>query len=447
MNPVKQFFKMKRDLYARQYQEINRLKDRDALDDFFNRRLTELLWHAYNHNTYYRPEFERIGLVDGDSMDLSRFSDIPVLTKSLIRSNQRELLSDDHQMRRCYQTSSGGSTGEPIRLVHDEVYARWNAATNYYYYKNVLGIEEPKVKKVLLWGSERDLIKGSVGLRAKAINRLSNTVFLNSYRMSEPDVERYITFINSFKPEIVRGYAGALYELCRYAQTKKRPLHTPKVVVGAAESLSEPMRETIESSFGTKVYNFYGSREVSTLAGECGDGLMHPFMFWTLIEVLDQYDRPVRDGESGRIVLTNLFEYSMPLIRYDIGDMAIPGPDRCSCGLMLPTLREISGRVIEHFLLRDGTTVLGEYVISLLGVEHNSGEIDRFQIIQEDYERIRILAVARDGISEGYKREIDEKIRYIMGPECQIAWEIVEEIPKTSSGKYLYTKSLVWNRE
>ena len=109
MNPVKQFFfKMKRDLYARQYQEINRLKDRDALDDFFNRRLTELLWHAYNHNTYYRPEFERIGLVDGDSMDLSRFSDIPVLTKSLIRSNQRELLSDDHQMRGCYRTSSGG---------------------------------------------------------------------------------------------------------------------------------------------------------------------------------------------------------------------------------------------------------------------------------------------------------------------------------------------------
>ena len=92
------------------------------------------------------------------------------------------------------------------------------------------------------------------------------------------------------------------------------------------------MRADIEEAFGTKVYNFYGSREVSNLAGECKKGLMHTFDFWNYLEVLDDNNQPVKEGEEGKVVVTNLVNYSMPLIRYEIGDLALRGPAQCTCG-------------------------------------------------------------------------------------------------------------------
>ena len=436
-------FKMRKNQFEEEYLTIANLSE-NTLGKYLKQRQNDLFLHAYKHNRYYHRIFKQIGLIQDGKVDFSRIPDIPLLTKDIIRKNQQDLISDDYQTRKWFYNSSGGSTGEPIRLIQDDVYLRWRNATNYYYYKNVLGIEEPTVKKILLWGSERDLFKGSIGFRAKIQNWLSNTVLLNSFRMTEQDIERYINTINSFKPEIVRGYAGSLYELCRYAERNKLPLYTPKVVVSAAESLSDTMRETIQSNFGTKVYNFYGSREVSNLAGECKEGLMHPFMFWNYQEILDQRNQPVKEGEEGRVIVTNLFNYSMPIIRYEIGDMAILGPEKCSCGVILPSFRKVTGRITEHFIQSNGTTVPAEYFIHLLGVVCNKGEIEKFQVVQEDYDKIRIAAVTGKELPDHYRHDIDAKIRLVMGEECKIEWDFVDDIPKTASGKYLYTKSMVW---
>ncbi len=434
-------FRMVRRKFETEYLEIASLSDKGALNEFTEQKRNQLFLHAYKHNSYYHRIFKQISLIQNEEVDPSKIPDIPILTKDIIRKNHTELISDDYQTRKWFYNSSGGSTGEPIRLVQDDVYLRWRNATNYYYYKNILGTEEPAVKKVLLWGSERDLFKGSIGFKAKIQNRLSNTVFLNSFRMTEQDIERYINTINSFKPEIVRGYAGSLYELCRYAERKKLPLYTPKIVVSAAESLSDMMRETIQSNFGTKVYNFYGSREVSNLAGECREGLMHPFMFWNHQEVLDNHNLPVKEGEEGRVIVTNLFNYSMPLIRYEIGDMAILGPEKCSCGSILPTFKKITGRTTDHFVLKNGTTIHGEYFTHLFYLKD---WVEKFQVIQEDYETVRILLVPSSEENQKDKKTIEAKIRLIMGSESKVVWDIVDDIPKTPSGKYLYTKSMVW---
>jgi phenylacetate-CoA ligase len=134
----------------------------------------------------------------------------------------------------------------------------------------------------------------------------------------------------------------------------------------------------------------------------------------------------------------------MPIIRYEIGDMAIRGPEKCSCGLSLPTFREVTGRITEHFIMNNGTMVPAEYFIHLLGVVCNRGEIEKFQVIQEEYDMIRILAVPRSGVSDEYRGNIEAKIRLVMGQGCKIKWDFVDDIPKTPNGKYMYTKSLVW---
>lgn len=431
--------------FKKEYLEISALSDRDSLYNFITQKRNDLYLHAYTHSRYYHEIFQQIGVVRDGTVDLSRTTEIPILTKDIIRKHHQDLISDDYQTRKWFYNSSGGSTGEPIRLIQDDIYSKWATATNYFYFKNILKIDEPTVKKVVLWGSERDLFTGSTSYKIKIAHWIHNTVFLNSFRMTGTDIENYIHTINSFKPEIVRGYAGSLFELCKYAEQKKLSIYSPKMVVSAAENLSDIMRNVIESNFGTKVYNFYGSREIGNLAGECNDGYLHHFAFWNYLEVLDNDNQPVREGEEGKVVVTNLFNYSMPLIRYEIGDMAILGPEHCSCGYVLPTLKKVTGRITEHFILKNGTTVPAEFFIHLLGVVCYDGrQFNKFQVIQEDYTVIRINVVTQKEILDQYKNEVDAKIRVVMGPECKIIWNIVEDIPKTSSGKYLYTKSLVW---
>jgi phenylacetate-CoA ligase len=262
--------------------------------------------------------------------------------------------------------------------------------------------------------------------------------------MTEQDIEQYIRTINSFKPELIRGYAGSLFELCRYAEKKKISLYHPKIVVSAAENLNDTMRNVIESNFGTKVYDVYGSREVSTEAGECKDGLLHITLFWNYLEVLDKNNQPVREGEEGRVVVTNLYNYSMPLIRYDIGDMATLGPEICSCGQVLPTLKKVNGRIVQQFILKNGTIVDAGFFMFLLNNVSEEAGIEKWQVIQEDYDKIRIKVVIRGEIADQFKNDVDKRIRVGMGSECKIIWDIVDDIPKTPSGKFMNTQSLIW---
>lgn len=431
--------------YDIEYSILKNIKSNSDLIHFQKKYLSNLLLHAYEKVPYYHNLLKKYEIVLDGTVDLSKFHDIPLLTKEIIRSNSQDLISTDISNRKWYYNSSGGSTGEPIKLIQDDLYLKWRNATNYYYFKNILDIEEPTAKKILLWGSERDLFKGSIGIKAKVTNWLSNTIFLNSFKTTDADFNTFIKVINSYKPEIVRGYAGSLYDLCRYAEQNKVPLFSPKIVVSAAENLSDTMRNYIESNFKTKVYDFYGSREVSNLAGECKEGLLHPFLFWNYLEVLDNDNQPINEGEEGRVVVTNLFNYSMPLIRYEIGDMAIRGPEKCSCGNILPTLEKVTGRITDHFWLKNGRMVPAEFFIHLFGVVcYRMGGFEKFQVIQEEYDQLRIKIVTRKELSHQYKNSVNEKIQQVMGSECKIIWENVDEIPKTSSGKYQYTQSMVW---
>jgi len=424
---------------SKEYRELRDIRTASDLQEFRERHLRALLLHAYKRVPYYRRILGEDRLIQNGSVDLSKFDQIPLLTKDLLRRFGDDLISADYTTRRWYYNTSGGSTGEPVRFMQDDTFQKRAAAMEYYYYKHMLDIEEPVAKRVILWGSERDIFEGGIGAKAKAVNWLTHVVFLNSFWMSQRDIERYIAKINSYQPELIRGYAASLFEVCRYAASKNLPLYSPKAVVSSAEALTDEMRQVIESGFNTTVYNFYGSREAAGLIGECSEGSMHIFSFLQHLEVLNDDNQAVKNGEEGRVVVTNLHNYSMPLIRYEIGDMAIQGDEVCPCGSILPTLKKVTGRVTDHFVTNNETLIHGEYFTHLF---YFRDAIKRFQVIQEDYDRIKILLVLSNGLSETEKEDIEHKIRLAIG-QCTVIWEIVDDIPKSPSGKYLYTKSLV----
>jgi phenylacetate-CoA ligase len=104
----------------------------------------------------------------------------------------------------------------------------------------------------------------------------------------------------------------------------------------------------------------------------------------------------------------------------------------------LPTLRRITGRITDHFKRNDGSIIHGEYFTHLFYLKD---WVTSFQIIQEDYEKIRIVIVKKNEINPADTSEIEMKIRLVLGKNCTIVWDLVDQIPKTKTGKYLFTKS------
>lgn len=430
-----------------EYSKISSINEKLNLLEFQENYLKKLLLHAYSNVPYYNRVFNEIDLINDGRVDLSKFNKISILTKDIIRKHYKELISKDYTSRNWYYKETGGSTGEPIRIVQDDIYNNWRNASEHYYYANMLSIDEFGSKKIIIWGSLEDLFQDNAGIKSKISNWIKNTKFLNCLKMNEDDMERYVRIINSYKPDLIRSYSGSLYELCRYIEKKNLTIYSPKIIIGTAETLTPEMRQKIETIFGKKLYNFYGAREVSSIAGECKEGLLHIFSFYNLVETLDSKNQPVKKGGEGLVIVTNLHNYSMPLIRYEISDMAVPGPNMCKCGNILPNFENVTGRVIDFFIKADGTTISPIFFMIIFMGFYEKRFFKKFQIIQEDYKKIRILIVPENSKDILYKKDIEEKIRLMMGYDCKINWEFVDDIPKSKSGKYIYIKSLIWGRK
>jgi phenylacetate-CoA ligase len=265
-------------------------------------------------------------------------------------------------------------------------------------------------------------------------------VFLNTFRVSEQGWRDYVETINRYRPHFIKGYAGSLYEIARVVRRHKLSVHRPKFLYSSAEMLRDFMRRDIEDAFGAKVYDFYGSREVGPIAGECDEGRRHIFTFNNHVEIVDHAGGPLPEGESGRILVTNLHNYSMPLIRYEIGDIGSMSTSLCPCGSQLPHLIELKGRITDHFKRRDGTLIHGEYFTHLF---YFRPWIKEFQVNQLAHDHVQICVIKVSSPQAAEIGEIEAKIRLVMGDDCRVSWEYVDTVPRTPQGKHLFTRCMV----
>jgi len=426
--------------FKQQYDEIAGANTTDRILELQTRYLIRLLRHAYEFVPYYHRILTEVGVIRGQTVDLSLFNRIPLLTKNIIREAKQDLYSTEKGNRKWYYNSSGGSTGEPVRFIQDDLYTRWGEAVNLYWYQSMPGINNQDAKKVILWGSSHDLQKGGQGWGAALYNWRTNSKFLNSFKMNEQVMRRYIDIINRFRPDIVRGYTDSLTALAAYALQTHQKVYSPRLVVSSANLLTVEKRNTIESGFGAPVFDFYGSRETSNIAGQCRMGLMHILTYQNLVEILDAENHPVEENENGKVVATCLHNYSMPIIRYEIGDIATRGPARGVCGSPLPTISGIKGRISEHFYKKDGSIIYPGY---FNGLFYLKDWVKAYQIVQEDYLRITVFIVVNGSVNETEKADIERQMKIPMDIGCVVQWQIVDAIPPTASGKYLYTISKI----
>ena len=416
--------------FYRDYTKRINMMAYDDLLSISHGHLAELLAFVKEHNEYY----------SGLLLDRDGFESLPVLTKETIRQ-QFERLQSVPQGPRPYKNSSGGSTGRPTTLIQDASYSSWSNATQGYYFREFLGVGMNTVKNVWLWGSERDSLRlRELRFRSRVAGFLTNRIFLNTFDVDERRWLEYIEVIRRYRPHYVAGYAGSLYQIARVAREHNIRLHQPYFVYSSAELLRDFMRSEIEEQFNAKVYDYYGSREVGAIAGECVQGNRHVFAMNNLVEVFGDDDRPVVDDLEGRLIVTNLHNYSFPMIRYEIGDTGALDPQPCTCGSALPVIKQLSGRVTDHFILESGKLVHGEFITHLF---YFRDWVDQFQVDQIDYDRLRIRIVCRDVVNENDIRDITQSIRFVMGPSCKLEYEYVDSIDKSPQGKFLFTRRLI----
>lgn len=406
-------------------------------------KLNRLINHAIDLVPFYKEFYSNNELIRNGKVELrsiGELSKLPMLTKKHIQENGALFMSKDAPSRKPYKNTSGGSTGSPITVYQDQHYGQ-TAAGLFLFIKSLRGID-PFGYTAYLWGAHRDLYGSKNSIQGKLKDFANNIKKFNAARLDLEEVDTFIQHINTKKPELIVAYAQSIYELAKIVKEKNIKVVPQKAIHTGAGKLYEYMREEIEDAFQCKVFDHYGGREFGAVATECTshDGL-HILTDEKVVEIVDENGEHILE-EEGDVLVTTLNNYSMPLIRYNVGDRAIMQEySKCSCGVTYPKLRNIVGRTANNFKLKSGGFVSGEYLT--LTFNFIPGVV-KFQIRQKSLDQIDILLVVDEAYdAPSVESEKRKKLESLFGKDINVEFKYMEEIPLTSTGKHLFTISEV----
>jgi phenylacetate-CoA ligase len=202
-----------------------------------------------------------------------------------------------------------------------------------------------------------------------------------------------------------------------------------KAVFSSAEHLSGGMRAAISRSFGCPVRDRYGAIETGSIAWECEKGSMHIYDS-VLAEVVDDAGRPLGPGKAGNLVVTPLWRYSMPFIRYVIGDRASLGRG-CACGRGLPVLASLDGRRDQQVVLPSGR----RYIAAAIGARLRQFGLLQFQAVQEERGKLRLVLIPLPGRPRPEKSSVRAEVQSILPEPMEIEVEFAERPERSPRGK------------
>lgn len=368
----------------------------DQLEQISMRRLRRFLRHAFAHVPHYSEAARERGFGPNDFQTWQDLSLLPVLHKRDIREQPRKLQATSGPSRSVRPNHTGGSTSEPLRFLQDRGYRDHGRANR----DRLFGWSGAEAGHPIafLWGSPPDATEHE-GTRGRLMDRWKrNWLWINTYTMTEESLRSSCEELARFGPELVVAYRSSAVLFARFML--REGLDPPPSLRGlqsSAEVLTAGDRRLLQEAFGCDVFDRYGCRETGVVAHECeAHAGLHTFPTLNIVEVVDSDDRPVPDGCSGRVLITNLTNYAMPFIRYEVGDLGVTaaGDEPCPCGRSTPRLETILGRSWDTIVTPSGRMVCGgffeDYVL-------DSDCIEQFQVVQESLHHLRIDLVPRPG--------------------------------------------------
>jgi phenylacetate-CoA ligase len=397
------------------------------------------LQHAWETVPYYRAAWTKADVHPSDVRELRDLEAFPILTKADIRRHTRALVSSAYDIASLRIKRTSGSTGVPLTIYCDEPAMQWKAActirsdewSGYW-----LGQRIAKV-----WGNPEYL---HFGLKGRLRNFFFDRAhYLDTLNLNEARIATFAAALRRRRPGLLFGHAHSLY-LVACAFKKMRAFDVrPNGIIATAMILHDWQRMVIEELFGCKVTNRYGCEEVSLIACECEvHAGLHINADSIYAEVVGE---PAPSAPAplapGKLLVTDLSNRAMPLIRYQVGDVVVPSNRVCRCGRGLPLIERVEGREADYVVTPSGDMISGislteNFALLVPGTA-------QMQIVQESITQLRIRLVADESFDPASRAKIADLVRQTFGPSVEHAVELVDAIPQEASGKYRFCISKV----
>lgn len=390
--------------------------------------LQALLAHAWQTCPYYREAWQLAGLDPRRVQSIADFQAWPLIQRETIRSHRFEMRTN--QPCRLLAKATGGSSGEPLQFDLDTGSNDRRTAMMHRGYGWAGGA--PGTKQLYIWGGPLHSVPRLKRWKQALHARIERHKVLNCFEFTEERMRGHFETYNRYRPEVVVAYTNPVYEFARFLSERKLVPAAPRAIIVGAEKLHDFQRVLIEKVFQSPVFETYGSREFMLIGAECErhEGL-HLSQENLLVEILNDDGQATPPGGEGNVVITDLFNYGMPFIRYVNGDRAVAGWKTCSCGRGLPLLTQVTGRRLDTLETPDGRKVPGEFFPHLI---KEFPAIRRFQVVQNAPEVITLKLIAPEFRPDDQTRLLDS-IHACTGWEVKIDLQYVDNIPLTGAGK------------
>lgn len=402
------------------------------------RLLRRIVEHAYRRVPYYRDLFDRLRLKPSDIRRPSDLCKIPILTRETLCTQFERLRATNSRAFGPQVLCTSGTTGRRTRFLVDRPS---NVLEFVYYWRHWnwagyrLGDPFAEFSSVFFAKDEER------SRRTTCHQRLTNRLLLNSRAMSPETVAAYVKAIRKHRPLFLKGLPSVLYYFSLFLREQGVADISFKAIFSTGEILAPRCRRLVEETFDCKVYDSYGHMERTVAVSECPRGGMHVNADYGVCELIRQDDLRAeladgdRDGRAhaARVVGTSLYNFSMPLLRFDVGDIVQVEPERqCACGRQFPLVGEISGRRSEVIL-----TPAGKVITATFLVFEDVPDILEGQIVQESLDRLRVLIVPAPSFEKSGEERLKSRLRALVGGAVRIEVERCEsrELLRGGAGK------------
>lgn len=399
----------------------------DQMEKLQQKKLQVILSHAYENVPYYHRIFKERNLKPEDIKSTEDLSKLPILTKDVIRRDFNDLIAKNATKEDLIFNSTSGSTGEPLKFYMDRSLQEHQMMGKYRAW-SWRGIS-PTEKRADIFG----------GLDAEEKKSAPNKLWISVFNLSEDTIRYYVDKMVEFQPGFIRGFPSALHLIARYMLKEGIDKVRPIAVTTTAEALFEYQRREIANAFDCEVFDHYGAREHAVGSFECPEHFGYHISGDNGVLEFIKGGENVSAGEEGAIVVTDFTHFSMPFIRYKIGDVGVPSDEICPCGRGLPVMESVIGRISDVVVTPQNKYISG----SVLSHIFKNLNIEEFMILQETKKDFTIKIVKGGNYSSNDSEYIHTSFKKYIDPDINVNIEFVDSIPTTKAGKRCFVKSEV----
>lgn len=383
-------------------------------------KIEDILNHASSTTNFYA-SYEGI-------KELDKF---PVVNKAIYQQRWKDFVSSAYaDDARCHLESTSGSTGTPLKVLYDQRKSRRRSATSIFL--NTLA--DYKI------GDRQAYLRVWINRVQKSFiqKMMMNLIPVDTANMNDVHLQEICNILKKKHVKAIAGYASSLNMLALYIRDHRVDCSgfRVKTITPTSEAMSPYIRNELKKQFNCTVSSVYGAEEFGTVGIQMKDSdeyYMDTSGFFYEVLKMEE-DVPANDEEPGRLVITDLYNYAFPLIRYENGDIVVRKTVKTGADRYKQFFTQIYGRKTDLIYDTKGEPVSPHAIsIKMWGIEN----ISQWKFIQTGMKTYRFVINGKQA-DEAYIRSL---VCEELGKDAEISFEYVDEIPVLNSGKRKYIEN------